>query len=335
MSESTGSTGAAGPLTVPAVKYHGTGNDFLVVDAADADGRVPDRGAFAVHHCDRETGVEGAERTGADGVLFMDIEEATVGGDGPVTATMTLVQPDASIAEMCGNGARCAAAWVRERTGADVVDLETPAGTRRAVVSEGDGDGSDADGTDEAAAGDEVTVEVEMGHPSFAPADVPLADDRDEPLIEEDVEGLTVTAVDTGVPHAVAFVDRGGDAGDAGGVDAIDLDAVAPHVRHADVFPEGANVTLAARTGDRTFDQRTYERGVEGETLACGTGAVAVGAVARRLGITDRTDLAVSPPGGTLRITVPDGAPATLTGPAAREFDVDLPVPESSQGESE
>ncbi|MXR41505.1 diaminopimelate epimerase [Halobaculum sp. WSA2] len=334
MSESTEPSASAGARTVPAVKYHGTGNDFLVVDAADADGRVPDRGAFAVHHCDRETGVEGAERTGADGVLFMDIEESTAGGDGPVTATMTLVQPDASIAAMCGNGARCAAAWVRERTGADVVELETPAGVRRAEIRDGDG-------TDAAAAGHEVTVEVEMGRPSFDPADVPLADDRYDPLIEEDVEGLTVTAVDTGVPHAVAFVDRGddsgdtGDAGDAGGVDAVDLDAVAPPVRHADAFPEGANVTLAARTGDGTFDQRTYERGVEGETLACGTGAVAVGTVAHRLGITGRTDLAVSPPGGTLRITVPDDAPATLTGPAAREFDVDLPVPESGPEEGE
>jgi len=333
MSESTNPGASTGVRTVPAVKYHGTGNDFLVVDAADADGRVPDRGTFAVHHCDRETGVEGAERTGADGVLFMAIEESTVGGDGPVTATMTLVQPDASVAAMCGNGARCAAAWVRERTGADVVDLETPAGTRRAVVRGGDGDGSSGDGSDGTdAAGDEVTVEVAMGRPSFGPADVPLADDRDEPLIEEDVAGLTVTAVDTGVPHAVAFVDRGGD---AGGVNAVDLDAVAPAVRHADGFPEGANVTLAARTGDGAFDQRTYERGVEGETLACGTGAVAVGAVARRLGIAGRTDLAVSPPGGTLRITVPDGAPATLTGPATREFDVDLPVPESGPEEGE
>ncbi|MFC6785287.1 diaminopimelate epimerase [Halobaculum halobium] len=328
MTEPSEQRASAESRTVPAVKYHGTGNDFLVVDAADAAGTVPDRGAFAVHHCDRETGVEGADRTGADGVLFMGIDGTTVDGDGPVTATMTLVQPDASIAEMCGNGARCAAAWVRERTGANVVDLETPAGTRRAVVRDGDGNG----GTDGGAGGDgpdEVTVEVEMGRPSFAPEDVPLAADRDAPLVEEDVEGLTVTAVDTGVPHAVAFVD-----GDAGGVDAVDLESVAPPVRHAEAFPDGANVTLATHTGDGTVDQRTYERGVEGETLACGTGAVAVGAVARRLGVTDRTALAVSPPGGTLQITVPDDAPATLTGPAAREFEIELAVPEAAAGES-
>ncbi|MFC7068211.1 diaminopimelate epimerase [Halobaculum lipolyticum] len=292
--------------TVPATKYHGTGNDFLVVDAAEA---VPDRGAFAIHHCDRETGVKGAERTGADGVLFMDVTDDG-DGSGVARATMTLVQPDASIAEMCGNGARCAAAWVRERTGADVVDLDTPAGVRRATVTAGDDDSQD-----------EVTVEVEMGRPSFAPSAVPLAADRDGPLVEQSVEGLVVTAVDTGVPHAVAFVDD---------VDAVDLEAVAPPVRHADVFPEGANVTLAADTGDGTFAQRTFERGVEGETLACGTGAVAVGAVARRLGLTDRESLTVSPPGGDLRISVPEDGPATLTGPAAREFDVALPVPDST-----
>jgi diaminopimelate epimerase len=320
MSESTEPAGFAADGPVPAVKYHGTGNDFLVVDAADADGRVLDRGTFAVHHCDRETGVEGGGRTGADGVLFMDItddgddgDDGSTGGgsdDGGVArATMTLVQPDASVAEMCGNGARCAAAWVRERTGAHVVDLVTPAGVRRAVVTDDDGDASP-----------EVTVEVEMGNPSFAPADVPLAADRDGPLVEESVEGLTVTAVDTGVPHAVAVVDD---------VDAVDLEAVAPPVRHADAFPEGANVTFAERTGDDTFDQRTFERGVEGETLACGTGAVAVGAVAREVGVTTEPVLTVSPPGGPLQVTVPDDAPATLTGPAAREFAVDLAVPDS------
>mgnify|MGYP006273719943 CR=1 FL=1 len=326
MSEHERAAGAAGTdaeRTVPAVKYHGTGNDFLVVDAADADGRVPDRGAFAVHHCDRETGVEGADRTGADGVLFMGVDEGSVGDDGPVTATMTLVQPDASIAEMCGNGARCAAAWVHERTGARVVDLDTPAGVRRAEVGAGDAAaGRDGDGSGDG--DDGVTVEVEMGHPSFDAADVPLHADRIDPLIGERVEGLAVTALDTGVPHAVAFVD-----GREGELGAVDLDAVAPPVRHADAFPEGANVTFAAQTGPDTFDQRTYERGVEGETLACGTGAVAVGAVARRLGLTEHTDLAVSPPGGTLRITVPDDAPATLTGPAAQQFEVDLTVPAS------
>jgi diaminopimelate epimerase len=274
-------------------KYHGTGNDFIVVDAVES---IPDRPAFATTHCDRETGVdhEASPRTGADGVLFLALEPMY----SPPRVVMTLVQPDGSVAAMCGNGARVAAAWAAERTGSDELMIDTPAGTRRAVVD-----------------GDDVTIE--MGVPSFAPRDVPLA--RETELIEEEVEGLTVTAVNTGVPHAVAVVDD---------VDDVDLESVAPAVRHADVFPEGANVTLASRvdTGDDGddsphFRQRTYERGVEGETRSCGTGAVAVAAVAKRLGLIDGDEsVTVSPPGGDLRITVPDGDSATLAGPAEREF---------------
>ena len=290
---------------VTAEKYHGTENDFIVLPASAP---VVDRAAFARAHCDRETGV-GGERTGADGVLFLDLDPTA----SPVRVTMTLVQPDGSTAEMCGNGARVTAVWAARETGAREVVIETPAGDRHAVVqSEG--------------------VTVEMGRPSFAPAAVPLAPDHDGPLIEEDVEGLTVTAVNTGVPHAVVFVED---------VDTVDLGAVAPPIRHAAVFPEGANVTLASRVevGDdvtegapgapEAFRQRTFERGVEGETLACGTGAVAVVAAAKRTGRLD-TDgpVRVSPPGGDLVIVVPSDGPATLTGPVEREFEVELEVPE-------
>ncbi|WP_336022153.1 diaminopimelate epimerase [Halobellus salinisoli] len=288
-------------------KYHGTGNDFIVVDAVES---IPDRPAFATTHCDRESGVdhEASKRTGADGVLFLALEPQY----SPPRVIMTLVQPDGSVAAMCGNGARVAAAWAAERTGSTELMIDTPAGTRHAIV-------------------DETGVTIEMGEPSFAPRDVPLV--RDTELIEEDVEGLTVTAVNTGVPHAVAIVDD---------VDEVDLEAVAPAVRHADVFPEGANVTVASRVasaetdeaasdgadtdaGTNTdgphFRQRTYERGVEGETRSCGTGAVAVAAVAKRLGlIGGDEEVTVSPPGGDLRITVPDGESATLAGPAEREF---------------
>jgi diaminopimelate epimerase len=282
---------------VPVEKYHGTGNDFIVVDATES---IPDRPAFAATYCDRETGVTHADsqRTGADGVLFLSLEDQY----SPPRVVMTLVQPDGSIAAMCGNGARVAAAWGAERTGASELMIDTPAGTRRATVDGGD-------------------VTIEMGVPAFAPRAVPLSGEAE--LIEESIEGLTVTAVNTGVPHAVALVDD---------VDAVDLDAVAPAVRYADVFPEGANVTLGSRVDsgendDATprFRQRTYERGVEGETRSCGTGAVAVAAVAKRLGRLDgREAVTVTPPGGDLRITVPDDAPATLAGPAEREFEGEL-----------
>ncbi|UPV73262.1 diaminopimelate epimerase [Halorussus limi] len=292
-------------MSIEFEKFHGTGNDFVVVDA---DEYVPDRGAFAREVCDRRDGVrltdggaaDGGATTaptdsvGADGALFLALEPKF----SPPRAVMTLVQPDGSTAAMCGNGARCAAKWAAERTGADTVMLDTQAGTRRAEISD-----------------DEVTIE--MGAPSFAPGDVPLAPDREQPLVEETVEGVEVTAVNTGVPHAVAFVED---------VDEVDLDAVAPAVRHADAFPEGANVTFASRRSEAgdgdtvAFDQRTYERGVEGETSACGTGAVAIAAVARRAGEIDGdASVGVFPPGGRLGVTF-RGERASLTGPAEREF---------------
>ncbi len=262
-------------------KYHGTGNDFFVVDASEP---VADLRRFAIEFCDGESGLAVGERAGADGVLFLALEERYASP----RVVMTLVQPDGSTAPMCGNGARCAAAWAAERTDSETVMVDTQAGTRRATI-------------------DEEGVSIEMGRASFAPEAVPLA--GNEPLVEQSVENLTVTAVDTGVPHAVAFVDD---------VSNTDLPSLAPPVRHADRFPSGANVTLASPREDG-FDQRTYERGVEGETRSCGTGAVAVAAVARELGLTERASIPIHPPGGQLDVRFTDRG-AVLAGPTEREF---------------
>lgn len=297
--------------TVSYEKYHGTSNDFIIIDA---DEFIPNRYSFATTYCDRTNGAgtdldidesEG-DHVGADGVLFLALEEKY----SPPRVIMTLVQPDGSTAAMCGNGARCAAAWVAERTGSSEVMVDTQAGTRHATVH------------------DDGSVTIEMGLPAFDPRDVPL--DRDEPLIREEVEGIPVTAVNTGVPHAVIFVDDAPDEVFESGVsrtgsdtiDDVDLETVGPTLRYADIFPEGANVTFASEkeNGDG-FDQRTYERGVEGETQSCGTGAVAVVAVAKRLGLLDESEnVTVSPPGGDLEISVPEGEPATLRGPVDHEF---------------
>lgn len=260
---------------IPYEKYHGTGNDFAVVEA---DEPVPDRARFAIALC---------AELDADGVLFLSLDE----DPDPPVVDMTLYQPDGSTAAMCGNGARVAARWGSERTGASEIRLETDAGPRHTQVHE------------------DWSVTVEMGTPSFEPADVPI--DADEPWIERPLKGYTVTAVNTGVPHAVSFVHD---------VSAIDIDVEAPLIRHANVFPEGANATFATPVDD-AFEQRTYERGVEGETQSCGTGAVAIAAVATRLDLIEAgTPTVVSPPGGDLTVTIRDDWTTTLRGPTAYEF---------------
>ncbi|UTF54681.1 diaminopimelate epimerase [Natronosalvus rutilus] len=272
-------------------KYHGTGNDFLVIDA---ETYVPDRRGLAARECDREAGV------GADGILFLALEDRY----NPPRVIMTLVQPDGGTAPMCGNGARCAGRWAMERTGSDEVMIDTQAGTRHAYRVESDG----SNGSGEEDQDQDDRIAVEMGEPTFDPKSIPVL--ADDPVVEESIEGLEVTVVNTGVPHAVAFVED---------VDAVNLEAVAKPVRHAEDFPLGTNVNLASVEGDG-FRQRTFERGVEGETDACGTGAVAIAAAARRLGLADGDSISVSPPGGDLEVVF-DGDTATLIGPVEHEFD--------------
>ena len=261
-------------------KYHGTGNDFAVVPASALEAG---RSRFGIELC---------EALAADGVLFLDLDTDPE----PSHVGFHLVQPDGSTAEMCGNGARVAARWAQEQTGEDGFVLDTPAGPRRVTVHE------------------DQRVTVEMGTPTFEPDEVPV--DAPAPMIEEPLEGFDVTVVNTGVPHAVAFVED---------VDAIDIDAAAPPIRHADVFPEGTNVTFATPVEDVEnvdFRQRTFERGVEGETQSCGTGAVAIAAVAGRLGMIEPgVTVDVNPPGGVLTVTAPETGEATLTGPTAFEFE--------------
>ncbi len=207
---------------------------------------------------------------------------------------MRLFQPDGSTAAMCGNGARCAAKWANERTGENIVIVDTPAGERRAEIDEG-------------------SVSIEMGRFSFAPEDIPA--DTSSPVIDRRLGELIITAVNTGVPHAVSFVPD---------IGAICLEEVAPPIRSADLFPEGTNVSIAEEQSGE-YLQRTFERGVEGETVACGTGAVAIAAVAYKNGAVKPGDkVRIRPPGGELQVVIHEDETALLIGPVTKEFSGDL-----------
>jgi diaminopimelate epimerase len=156
-------------------------------------------------------------------------------------------------------------------------------------------------------------VSIEMGRFSFDPADIPV--NGSSPVIDQRIGDLIVTAVNTGVPHAVSFVPD---------VDAILLNEIAPAIRSADVFPEGTNVSVAEEQSGE-FVQRTFERGVEGETVACGTGAVAIVAVAFKNGaVKAGKKVTVRPPGGELQVVIREDETAVLIGPVTKEFSGDL-----------
>jgi len=167
---------------------------------------------------------------GADGVLAL---EKTKRAD----FRMRVFNADGSEAEMCGNGLRCAVLFKGIKRTARV---ETKAGIYEGEISAKD------------------RVKVKMQEPTDPRLDFP---------IEVGGRKIKVNFINTGVPHAIIFVE---------GVDKIDAEGIGSQIRYHDEFkPKGTNVNFLEIIDDNNIKIRTYERGVEGETLACGTGSVA------------------------------------------------------------
>jgi diaminopimelate epimerase len=296
------------PTTLPFTKMHGLGNDFLVVDAAQAGG-LP-WATLAPLLCDRRRGV------GADGVLL-------VGPGGEGRLRMRLANADGSDAEMCGNGVRCAAVWAAARgLAGDRVNWETEAGP---VATELLGDG---------------LVRVDMGAPRFAPDDVPVRAATGDALdLVVDVAGelsVHAMAVGMGNPHCVvplddveAGVPRPGATGQS-----LPVPVAGEAIQRAGLFPAGVNVEFVQVLSPLRIRQRTVERGV-GETDACGTGACAAVAALRRTGlIAPDGEVVVELRGGVLRIDWPGAGPMLMTGPAVTVFEGRVALPAATAAAS-
>jgi len=262
-------------------KFHGNGNDFVVIDEMKQE-HVPEKEkpAFASRYCHRRYGI------GADGVLFLQPSSRA-------DIRMRLFQQDGSEAQMCGNGIRCVVACALEHgyVSGGSCTVESGDGLRH-VSFRGEG---------------ELLVKVNMGEPRFSCERVPALFSKSE-IIDEPLEGEVVCALNTGVPHVVVFVPDL----------EFDIESRAAPLRWSSVFPEGTNVNFVLVDGD-ALHVRTFERGVEAETLSCGTGSVASAAAARRTGRVRKEEVAVQTRGGTLTIYFePDGV--YMEGPAKRVF---------------
>jgi diaminopimelate epimerase len=269
-------------------KMHGTGNDFAVVDGSSSG---CDWQAVAQAICDRHFGV------GADGLLLALPSDVC-------DLRMRMFNPDGSEAEMCGNGIRCLAKYAVESgmvlARRDSLTIETLAGNLRC----------DLFGT----SGQIERVRVAMGQPRFRPVDIPVIGPGDGPvqdlcLSTEHFEG-TVTCLSMGNPHAVYFTDTP--------VDEIPLHLIGPEVEHHPSFPRRVNFEIVNVIAPGSVNVRVWERGA-GLTLACGTGACAVGVAARVAGHSDGTT-SVRLPGGTLDIEWDGTGEVYLTGAATEVF---------------
>ncbi|MCX5697291.1 MAG: diaminopimelate epimerase [Candidatus Omnitrophica bacterium] len=209
-------------------KMVAAGNDFIVVDKLQQNQR---RGLkdLALELCDRKSGV------GADGLLVLESSKKA-------DVTMRIFNSDGSEAEMCGNGARCAALYSSRFTvhgSQRKLKLATKAGIIESEVNRDN-------------------VRIKLTDPKGMKLDIPIRVNN---------RAIRVNFINTGVPHAVIFVE---------GLDKIDVAFLGREIRYHKRFaPAGTNADFVEVQSGNHIKVRTYERGVEDETLACGTGSVA------------------------------------------------------------
>ncbi len=259
-------------------KYHGLGNDFLIFDTQDEE---INWSSIAKILCQRRFGV------GADGIMTCTIRDKK--------PFMRIFNSDGSEAEMCGNGLRCFVhhLWHNNKFSGEEFEVHTGNGWLQARLLEDNGK--------------KVRVANILGIPAFEPEKIPVAFAGDKFLEEkikvEDRE-FSVSAVKTGPPHAVIFLDN---------LDQFPCDYWGPILEKNPVFPRKANINFTQILSPERARVIVWERGV-GLTQACGTGAAAVAVIGQQLGKLEQK-ARIELPGGTLEIEWDGpGTPATMIG---------------------
>jgi diaminopimelate epimerase len=240
-------------IKIKFTKMVAAGNDFIVIDQRDEGHAVNNKDWSKI------AGILCPRKkgVGADGLLILERSDKA-------DFRMRVINADGSEAEMCGNGLRCAAMYAyRDKKH---LKIETLAGLYEAGII----------GRDQ--------IKIKMEDPKGLRLDIDI-----------NINGrqLKVNYIDTGVPHAVIFVQ---------GIDEINADIIGEAVRyHSEFEPRGTNVDFVEIVDDKNIKVRTYERGVEGETLACGTGAVASAIISNKKQGT-RDKLNIHTKGGILKV---------------------------------
>src|SRR6201997_3835729 len=260
-------------------KYHGLGNDYLVMDEMDLM-ESPERIRVI---CDRNFGI------GSDGILFGPLPSESA------LTRLRIFNPDGSEAEKSGNGIRifCRHLWERGSVGGEPFLLETAGGIVRCRVRD-----------------PHQEIEVEMGTVNFWSDVIPVMGERREVLDEEldiDGESLRISAATIGNPHCVILRDQ---------VDADLAKRLGPKIERHSLFPNRTNVQFLKVLDQTRIQIEIWERGA-GYTLASGSSSSAAAAVARRLGLCG-SDVQVQMPGGELKITIGADFSIVLSGPVTK-----------------
>ncbi|WP_420548852.1 diaminopimelate epimerase [Curvivirga sp.] len=271
-------------------KMHGLGNDFIVVDNRDGKLKLSDEQIKLMSH--RRLGI------GCDQFIIL---EPAQNSDADVF--MRIHNPDASESGACGNATRCVASLIIAETGQSEIIIET---LRGLLPSKEVGDG---------------LYSVNMGGALLDWQNIPLSRDIDTTKLPIEVDGAaTPFAVGMGNPHCVFFVDD---------ADKINLEKVGPEAEHHPLFPERTNVEFVSKKSDGSLRMRVWERSA-GITMACGSGACAVGVAAFESGFTDNRKMDIELDGGVLTIEYLENGDVIMTGPVATSFISDFDLDEAA-----
>lgn len=238
-------------MRIPFMKMSGSGNDFILVDHRKPLLDVKQMKKFAQKVCRRRVSV------GADGVIFIERSKRA-------DFKWQFFNADGSKAEMCGNGGRCAArfAYLKGIAGSSLT-FETLAGILSAQVKG-------------------RRVKLEMTKPYGLKLDEKIPIKGKSPKI---------SSINTGVPHAVLFLEN---------LEDVDVVRMGKAIRsHPHYGPRGTNADFVKVENSSRLSVRTYERGVEDETLACGTGAVASAMIAAFKGLV-KSPVSIKTSGGEI-----------------------------------
>jgi diaminopimelate epimerase len=270
--------------SIPFRKMHGLGNDFVVLDARARP--LPFDAAAAQALADRHTGI------GCDQVILVEAPRHP-----RAHAAIRILNPDGSEAEACGNATRCLALLLSPEFGDRHLRFESLAGLLDAEVM--------PDGR----------IAVDMGAARTAWDEIPLARAMNTERVDLHLGPLAKpVCTNIGNPHATFFVED---------AEAIDLAALGPILERHELFPQRANIGVAAVADRSHIRLRVWERGA-GLTRACGSGACAALVAAHRRGLADRrAELRLD--GGALDILWREDGHVIMTGPAALSFEGSFP----------
>ena len=263
-------------------KMQGCGNDYVYVNGFTEHIPQEKKPEFVRFASDRHFGV------GGDGVIFINPSDEA-------DFEMEMYNADGTRAEMCGNGIRCVAKYVYDKGLTDREDITIVSAGKIKYLK------LTVEGKTATDRGQVTLVQVNMGNPILAPAEVPVTVEATQetadgpavvnaPIMVDDTE-YHMTCVSMGNPHAIVFME---------GVKDLDIEKIGPKFEHHTCFPNRTNTEFVEILDRKNVFMRVWERGT-GETLACGTGCCATAVACVLNGLTDE-EITVKLLGGELHI---------------------------------